>query len=99
MGKFAKKNEFLQKILETLTKFTNNRFNIKLILRNLNKGLTINLGFCEKIQIKRKLLLLKQYSRKDFFHEGLKTIITVIKIRKSSILLANYINKNLKVLK
>jgi len=98
-NKFAKKNEFLQKILETLTKFTNNRFNIKLILQNLNKGLTINLGLSEKIQIKRKLLLLKQYSRKDFFHEGLKTIITVIKIRKSSILLANYINKNLKVLK
>merc|ERR1712197_188213 len=42
-NEIAKKNEFVQKILETLTKFTNDRFSIKLILQNLNKGLTINL--------------------------------------------------------
>lgn len=98
-SKLVEKNHFLQQILETLTKFLGNYYNIKVILQNYNQGLTINLNEIQKNKFKRKLLLLKQYSKKDFFEEGVFTLFVLIKIKNSSYLLNSFVNKYLTKLK
>jgi len=94
-----KKNYFLQQVLETLTIFTGNFYNLNIILENLNQGLVLNLNNQQKNEIKRKLLLLKQYSKKNFFSEGISIFIAVVKFRNSSHLLNDYINRHFKELK
>lgn len=96
---YLKKNYFLQQVLETLTIFTGNFYNLNIILENLNQGLVLNLKNEQKNEIKRKLLLLKQYSKKSFFNEGISIFTAVVKFRNSSYLLNDYINRHFKELK
>jgi len=94
-----KKNGLLNGLLETLTSFTGAKYHIKLVLQHANKGLTTNLNQLEKKQLKQKTLLLRQYSRQKFFKEGLSTIITLLCVKGSANLLANFLAKQLKGLK
>lgn len=93
------KNKFLDQLLETLTIFTNSKYHIKLILQNVNKGLTVNLKESHKDQLKKKVLLLKQYSRRKFFKEGLSVIITLMHVKNTAGLFASYVTKQLQLLK
>ena len=77
-----KKNNFINNLLEILTLFTNKKYHIKLIFQHVNKGMTIKLNKIEKKELKKKTLLLKQYSRKPFFAEGLSTIVTMLYLKK-----------------
>ena len=95
----SKKNNFSQQIFETLTAFTNNLYDINIVLENLNQGLVFNLNNQQKNEIRRKILLLKQYSKRNFFDEGISTLIVVIMFKNSAYLLNNYINKYFKELK
>lgn len=95
----VKKNHFFQQILETLTKFLGNKYTIKIILQNFNQGLIVNFNENQINKIKQKLLLLKQYSKNFFFEEGIFIILLLIKIKNSSHMFNNYINKSLEGLK
>ena len=77
-----KKNNFINKLLETLTIFTKKKYHIKLIFQHVNKGMTVMLTKPEKKELRKKTLLLKQYSRTPFFTEGMSTIITMLYLRK-----------------
>jgi hypothetical protein len=46
------KNYFLQQVLETLTKFTGNYYDIKIVLQNFNQGLIFNLDENQKNIVK-----------------------------------------------
>merc|ERR1712087_40244 len=43
-NELLKKNNFINKLLETLTIFTKKKYHIKLIFQNVNKGLTVKLN-------------------------------------------------------
>lgn len=96
---FMKRNDFLQQIFETLNRFTGNLYDVNIVMENLNQGLILNLNNQQKNEIRRKLILLKQYSKTSFFDEGISVLIIVIKFKNSSFLLNNYINKHFKELK
>jgi len=92
-------NNFLKKLLKTLTLFTNNKFHIKLILQHVNKGKTKKLSKNNRFKLRKKIILLRQYSRQDFFKPGISTIITFLIVNSSKVILAEYIAKYIKKLK
>ena len=98
-NELLKKNNFINKLLETLTIFTKKKYHIKLIFQNVNKGLTVKLNKPEKKELKKKTLLLKQYSRKPFFNEGLSTIITMLYLKKPVKSFLNFLSNQLKIQK
>jgi len=90
---------FLNKLLETLTAFTKDKFNIKIISQHVNKGITKKLSRKDKFKLKKKLVLLRQYSRQDFFETGVSTALTFLIINNSANILAEYIFKYIRKLK
>lgn len=93
------KNIFLDQLLKTLTFFTNNKFHVKIILQHVNKGITMKFNRRNRFKLRKKLILLRQYSRQDFFKAGVSTIITFLTVNNSANILAEYIFKYIKKLK
>ena len=92
-------SNFVKRLLKTLTLFTNNKFHIKLILQHVNKGITIKLNKKDKFKLRKKIILLRQYSRQDFFKPGISTIVTFLIVNNSKVILVEYIAKYIKKLK
>lgn len=92
-------NNFLEKILESLKKFTNNQFNIILNLQQLNNKLTFNLTFYQLQHFKKLIIQLRQFKKSKFFKEGINIIFLSLIKKKSSQLLANFIANQLKLVK
>lgn len=94
-----KKNFFINNLLETLTLFTKKKYNIKLLFQHVNKGITLKLTKPEKNELRKKTLLLKQYSRQPFFAEGVSTIITMLYFKKPINSFLNYLSHQLRIQK
>lgn len=95
----TQKNSFIEQFLESLSFFTNNKYNIYLTFQNLNSNLTINLTEKEQNLWKVKLLTLKKYSKNKFFKEAINVLLISTKSRNSAQLFADFIAKQFMVLK
>ena len=93
------RNNIIEQILESLSKFTNNKFHIFLIFQNINRGISINLSKEEQNFLKKKFLFLKRYSKNLFFKESLNIIFVVTKIKNSAKILAKFLALQLSLLK
>jgi len=96
---FHKHNDFLEKLLQSLSVFTKKTFNINLILQNLNKGLSLQLSYNQLNSLKRNILKLRTYFKSLFFKECINILIIVIKKKNSAKLLAEFLAFQFSVLK
>lgn len=94
-----KKNLFLEQLLESLSLFTNKKYNIFLTFQNLNRGMSLLLSPVEKESLKKKALSLKRFSKEKFYKDSLNVILIVIKIRNSAKIFAQLIAQHFKFLK
>ena len=97
--KNLKNNNFIEKFSESLKLFFGNKYTIYITLQNLNSNLAINLTKNEQKLWKRKLLILKKYSTHNFFKETLNILFIATKVRNSSQIFADFISKQLMLLK
>ena len=97
--KLLKKNNFLEQLLESLSFFTNKKFKIFLTFQNLNKGLSLKLNKNENEDLKKKLFFLRSYLKRQFFKETINILLISIRLKNSAQLLANFIAKQMGILK
>lgn len=93
------KKTFLQQLLETLSMFKSKNSHIFLTLQNFNKGLNLQLSQEEKKYFKNKILLLKRYSKNDFFKECLNITLIITRIKNCATVLTQFVAKQLCALK
>lgn len=93
------KNRFIEQLIEGLNLFTNKKYHLYLNLQHLNSGLTISLAEKEQGNWKKKLLLLKRYSKFGGFKETLNILLIGIKIKNSAQLISTFVAKQLSQLK
>lgn len=94
-----KKNVFLEPLLESLSLFTNKKYNIFLSFQNLNRGMSLLLSPMEKESLKKRTLALKRFSKEKFFKDSLSVILIVIKIKNSAKIFSQLIAQQFKFLK
>lgn len=94
-----KKNLFVEQILESLSLFTNKKYNIHLNFKHLNSIMCFNLERKKLLSLKRRIFLLKKYKKEKFFKDVINIIFTVIRVKNSSQLLSDCIAKHIKYLK
>ena len=92
-------NNFLEKIVESLNIFTNNKFNITLKIKQVNNNLTFGISDSQLQYLKKTIIQLRQFKKSKFFKEGVNIILLSIIKRESSQLLANFIANQLKLVK
>ena len=97
--KNIKTTNFLEKILENLSIFTSNKFNIILNFQQINKNLNFNIQYHQLQYLKKITIQLRQFKKTKFFKEGLNTIFFSLIKKESSQLLANFIANQLKLVK
>lgn len=93
------KNNFIQQLLEGLNLFYKNQINIFINTQCLNTGLALRLKKKEQNDWRKKLLLLKRYSKLPIFDETINILLTASKFSKSSQLVADFIAKKLPTFK
>ena len=89
-------NNFSEQLLESLSAYTNKKFNIFLTFQNLNKGLSLNLNKTQTKFLKKKSLELRHMSKNKFFKETINILIISLLKKNSAQLLAEYIAQQLK---
>jgi len=92
-------NSFLEKFFESLRLFFNNKINIFLTLKQLNKDLKQKISLEKSKLLKKRLIHLKKYKSNNFFNEGTNTLFLTMINNMSSKLLAYFIATQLKKLK
>lgn len=85
------KNNFIEQLLESLNLFFGKKYNIYIAFQNLNSNLTVNIKPNKQKIWKKKLLLLKRYSKKPFFKETINILLILTKYKNSAHLLADFI--------
>lgn len=93
------KNNIIEQILESLSKFTNKKFHIFLIFQNINRGMSVNLSKEEQKFLRKKFLFLKRYSKNKFFKESLNIVFVITKIKNSAKILAEFLALQISLLK
>lgn len=93
------KHLFHEQILETISQFTKKRFHISLTFKNINKGPNLILTSTEKDFLKKQAILLKSYSRQNYFKDCLNLFIIGAKMSHSSILFSSFLTEHLKYLR
>lgn len=94
-----KKTNFINKLISCLNLFLNKRYNIKIILKNINKGLSFRLRNKESFLFRKSLLKLRFYTQFDFFTESLNLLLYTVKKKKSAKLLSEFIAFRFSILK
>ena len=89
--KHLKFNNFSEQFLESLSIYTNKKFNIFVTFQNLNKGLSLNLTNFQAKFLKKKLLGLRRESRNPFFKETVNILVISVIRKNSAQLLAEFI--------
>jgi plasmid maintenance system killer protein len=89
--KHLKFNNFSEQLLESLSIYTNKKFNIFVTFQNLNKGLSLNLTNFQAKFLKTKLLGLRRESRNQFFKETVNILVISVIRENSAHLLAEFI--------
>lgn len=97
--KNIKINNFLEKIIESLNIFTNNKFNIVLNLQQINNNLTFLTSYQQLQHFKKTIIQLRQFKKSKFFKEGVNVIFLSVIKKDSSQLLADFISNQLKLVK
>ena len=97
--KHLKFNNFSEQLLESLSIYTNKKFNILVTFQNLNKGLSLNLTNFQAKFLKTKLLGLRQESRNPFFKETVNILVISVIRENSARLLAEFIAYQLSYMK
>ena len=87
----TEKNSFIGKLLQGLNLFTKIKYDIYVSIQNLNSFLSVNFSKNELKNLKKKLILLKRYSKNKFFKESINIILVVMKLKNSAQFVANYI--------
>lgn len=93
------KNNFTQQLLEGLNLFYKNQINIFINMQCLNTGLSLKLKKKEQTDWRKKMLLLKRYSKLPVFDETVNVLITASKFSKSAQLVADFVAKKLPTFK
>lgn len=93
------KNNFTQQLLEGLNLFYKNQINIFINMQCLNTGLSLKLKKKEQTDWRKKMLLLKRYSKLPVFDETLNVLLTASKFSKSAQLVADFVAKKLPTFK
>ena len=94
-----KKISFFNKLLASLNLFLLHRYNIKIILQNVNKSLSFRLKNKEAYLYRKVISKLRFYSRSSFFSESINILLLFTKKKNMSKLLIEFISLNLSVLK
>lgn len=89
-----KSDNVSKKLLESLSLFTQNKFNIVLTLQNINITLNRNKKLLSRIKIK-----LQRFKKSDFFKRGTKILFAFVTQNNSEKLLTNFISKELQITK
>lgn len=97
--KHIKLNNFSEQLLESLSIFTDKKFNIFITFQNLNKGLSLTLDNTQTLFLKKKLLELRRESRNIFFKETINILIIAVLKKNSAQLLAEFIASQLQTIK
>ena len=92
-------NNFSEQLLESLSIYTNKKFNIFITFQNLNKGLSLNLTNFQAKFLKNKLLGLRRESRNQFFKETVNILVISVIRKNSAGLLAEFIAYQLSIMK
>jgi len=93
--KNMKTDNFLEKLIESLKIFTNNKFKILLNFQQVNKNLKYQLNRGDISYFRSILSRLRRFKRNDYFKEGVHTIFFFVIGKKSLHLLSNFISNNL----
>ncbi len=91
-----KLNNFTEKLIEGLSLFTKNKFNIILTLQNMNLMVNYNQN---KESFKNAKLKLQRFEKSDFFYLGTYILITFVTQNNSEKLLTDFISKELRTTK
>jgi len=97
--KHLKSNNFSEQLLESLSVYTNKKFNIFITFQNINKGLSLNLTDFQAKFLEKKLLGLRRESRNQFFKETVNILVISVTKRNSAQLLAEFIAYQLSIMK
>lgn len=88
---FFKFGTFFEKVLESLNTFIKNNLKIKIILQNINKGLSFKIKNKHVVSFKEFFFKLRRYHKAPFFRECFNILSIFTKKRKMSRLLAEFI--------
>lgn len=92
-------NNFSNKLISCLSKYTQNKLNINIVLQNLNKGLSLRLPN-KQSQLFRKLTLrLRKFSNNNFFKETVNVVLISVRKKNSARFLSDYIANEISHLK
>ena len=94
-----KKSCFVNKLFTCLNLFLNKKYNIKLILKNINKGLSFRLCNKESFLFRKSILKLRFYTQCEFFEESINLLIYSIRKNYTAKLLSEFLSLKLSGLK
>ena len=94
-----KKHFFHEHLLETISHYTQKRFNVSFVFKNVNRGVNLILGDKEQALLREQAILLKSYSKYNYFKDSLNLFVIVAKTKNSSALFSKFLSEQLKYLK
>lgn len=96
---YYRTNIFAEKLLESLTIFTNRTLNINIILQNINKGLSLRFKDFQLKSFGKTIIKLRKYSKTLFFRESINILSVAIRKKNSSKLLVEFLAFQFSVIK
>lgn len=94
--KIVKINNFVEKIVESLNIFLQNKFSIKIFFHQLNKDIYHLLSFNQLQIIKKIIAQLRRFETSKFFSEGMNLVLFTVLKKDSSQFFADFIALRLK---
>ena len=92
-------NSFLERLFLNFKLFNNQKVDLNLTFKQINKNIKQFITRNQIKFIKRIFINLRKYKKSKFFKKGLNIIFSTIQSKSSSILLAEFISSQLKTLK
>jgi len=90
---------FLRKLTNCLNSFLHKNYKIKIIVQNINKGLSVRLTNLEAMEFRSRIIQLRFYSKSKFFKESINLLLLLIKNQCSAKLFSEYISLKLSKMK
>lgn len=90
---------FLRKLTSCLNSFFNKNYKIKIIVQNINKGLSVRLTNLEAMEFRSIITQLRFYSKSKFFKESINLLLLLIKNQCSAKLFSEFISLKLSKMK
>jgi Ribosomal protein S3, C-terminal domain len=94
-----KKYFFHEYLLETISDYTKKKFNVSLVFKNVNRGINLTFSGKEQVLLKEQALLLKSYSKHNYFKDSLNLFVIAAKMKGSSTLFSKFLAEQLRYLK